>query len=149
HQLLEHAKRADQKTREWIDRTLAHLREQPTREIEETGVLIEVLLGDDRAEEAWDVAQAHGCPPHLWLKLAEQRERRNPADAVAIYRRAAEGFIAGGSGTSYRQAAEYISRIRRLMERHGRPGAFEAYRAELRETHKSRRPFVRLLDAME
>ncbi len=149
HQLLDHAKRAGQPPREWIDRALAHLREQPTREIEEQGVLIEVLLSDDRPEEAWDVAQAHGSPSHLWLKLAEQRERRNPGDAVAIYRQAAEGFIAGGSGTSYRQAAEYISRIRRLMERHGRPGAFEAYRAELRELHKSRRPFVRLLDAME
>ena len=149
HQLLVHAKRAGEETSAWTERAIAHLREQPPREIEQEGVLIEVLLSDGRTEEAWDAAQAHGSPSHLWLKLAEQRERRNPGDAVAIYRRAAEGFIAGGSGTSYRQAAEYISRIRRLMERQGRPGAFEAYRAELRETHKSRRPFVRLLDAME
>ena len=149
HQLLVHARRAGEESPAWTERAIAHLREQPPREIEQDGVLTEVLLGDGRAEEAWEVAQAHGSPSHLWLKLAEQRERRNPSDAVAIYRRAAEGFIAGGSGTSYRQAAEYISRIRRLMEGQGRPGAFEAYRAELRETHKSRRPFVRLLDAME
>ena len=149
HDLLTHVRRAGGNARNSTERAIAHLREQAAREIEQDGVVVEILLGEGRAAEAWELARAHGCPSHLWLKLAEQRERRNPGDAVAIYRRAAEGFIAGGSGTSYRQAAEYISRIRRLMERQGRPGAFEAYRAELRETHKSRRPFVRLLDAME
>ena len=149
HQLQLHVRQARAHAGEFTERAIAHLREQPAREIEHDGVIIEILLADGRAEEAWELAQAHGCPAHLWLKLAEERERRNPGDAVAIYRRATEGFIAGGSGASYRQAAEYISRIRRLMERQGRAGAFEAYRAELREMHKSRRPFVRLLDAME
>ncbi|MCA1845308.1 MAG: hypothetical protein LC792_19365 [Actinobacteria bacterium] len=51
--------------------------------------LVEILLYDGRAEEAWTAAITHGCDDRTWITLTRAREATHPLDAVPIYGRAA------------------------------------------------------------
>ncbi len=147
-QLKRHAERAADAVPEIVERALAHLRTQPAGGGTDGTLLVELLLAERRPEEAWNEAQSRGCAPHVWLRLAEQREDRDPVEALSIYRTATEACVAAGSGSSYREAAEHLKKVRRLMEQLGRREAFEAYRAELRARNQHRRVFLRLLDSL-
>ena len=142
---------------DWNARAITFLREKFAAEAEGTArhaalgrTLVELFLADDRPADAWELAPSLGpLPDHLWIRLAEARERSHPRDAIEIYQGAATRCIAAGTSSAYRKATEYISRVRRLLEQQGRAGAFEQYRAELRRSHRNKRSFLRLLDTLE
>ncbi len=147
-QLKSHASQAGEPEGAAVERALAHLRTRPAGSGSDGSLLVELLLAEDRADEAWEEAKVRECAPHWWLRLADQRETRDPAEALAIFRRATEACVEAGSGASYREAAEHLARVRRIMERLGRREAFEEYRAALRAKNQHRRLFVRLLDSL-
>lgn len=147
-QWLEQSARAGDSADSSRERALAHLRTRPAAAGVDARLLVELLLSAGRDEEAWQVAQEQGCGPQEWLRLADRRESGHPTEALAIYRRAAEACLEAGSSASYREAAEHLAKVRRLMERLGHAGEFEEYRADLRRRNQHRRLFVRLLDGL-
>ncbi|MBS0661449.1 MAG: hypothetical protein JSR82_24815 [Verrucomicrobia bacterium] len=145
---LDQAGRAGEPSESARERALAHLRTRPSGAGADASLLVELLLQGGRDDEAWQAAQEHGCSPQEWLRLADRRESRHPTESLAIYRRAAETCLEAGSSASYREAAEHIAKVRRLMERLGHADEFEEYRADLRRRNQHRRLFVRLLDSL-
>lgn len=128
----------------WRERALTHLRAEPAGD---ASVLVEILLAEDDADQAWTEARARGCRPELWLRLAERRERQHPADALEIYQQRLEPTIARGGQHAFREAAELLSHIYRLFKRLDRVAEFGPYRDEVRAAHRQKRQFLKLLDA--
>lgn len=110
-------------------------------------VLVDLLLADREFDEAWRVAQEHGCRRGLWLDLARTREANHPADAVPIYRREVEADIESKRNDGYRAAADLVGRIAELMSAAGQSSELPAYLAGLRTRHGRKRNFIALLDA--
>jgi uncharacterized Zn finger protein len=111
--------------------------------------IVEILLADGRFEEAWQEANAHGCRPDLWMRLAVQREKTHPADTLRIYQERLGPTIAAGGHNAYREAVDLVSRIGALLERLGRAAEFVPYRAGIRAAHRQKRTFLKLLDASD
>lgn len=130
----------------WRERALELLRALPPQP--DRSVLVEALLSEGLAEEAWAEARAGGCRVRLWLALAERRAATAPDDALHVYQDQLNAIIAGGDQRAYRQAIEVLARIRRLLETLGRREDFGAFSAEVRAAHRQKRNFLKLLDGM-
>ncbi len=135
---------ADHDWPRWRDRALAHLRGHQSR-----NALVEILLADGDADAAWAEANAGECSPDLWLRLARQREKTHPADALRVYQQQIGPMLARGGQPAYEEAAGLVKRIGLLSERLGRSDEFTRYRAEVRADHRAKRHFLRLLDAAD
>ena len=144
----------------WRKRAIAHLRSRIAAERKAARVLksarvpdhspiVEILLADDRADEAWTEANAHGCRADLWMRLALLREKTHPADALRIYQERLGPTIAAGGHNAYREAVDLVTRIGALLERLGRAAEFVPYRAGIRAAHRQKRTFLKLLDASD
>lgn len=143
----------------WQTRALTHLRGLAAAESRRqqdspwsgmgrgaAGLLVHVLLHESDLEAAWAAAQEFGCSEDLWLDLARRRERAHPEDALPIYQRAVKSALQTGSGWGYQRAVEHLQRIRDLMKRTGQSREFAAYLASVRQEHKRKRNFMKLLE---
>jgi uncharacterized Zn finger protein len=157
--LKEHAERGGHVER-WRKRAIAHLRARIVAERKAAKALkstaaadhspiVEILLADGCFEEAWAEANAHGCRPDLWMRLAVQREKTHPADTLRIYQERLGPTIAAGGHNAYREAVDLVSRIGALLDRLGRAAEFVPYRAGIRAAHRQKRTFLKLLDASD
>jgi uncharacterized Zn finger protein len=157
--LREHARHTSNLER-WRKRALTHLRsriaaDRKAAKAQKSGgtadysPIIEILLADGRDEAAWDEANAHGCRPDLWMRLALLREKTHPADALRIYQEQLGPTIAAGGHNAYREAVDLVSRIGTLLDRLGRAAEFVPYRAGIRAAHRQKRTFLKLLDASD
>jgi uncharacterized Zn finger protein len=155
--LQEHARQTGNVER-WRKRALAHLRsriaaDRKTAKALGSGAtadyspIVEILLADGRDEAAWNEANAHGCRPDLWMRVAFQREKTHPADALRIYQEQLGPTIAAGGQNAYREAVDLVARIGTLLDRLGRAAEFVPYRAGIRAAHRQKRTFLKLLDA--
>jgi len=108
-------------------------------------LLVEILLSEGDAEQAWKEAQAGGCSDSLWLKLAATREDEHPEDAVSIYQPTVEKLIGQTNNDAYAEAVRRIVKIQNLMHRLDRQSEFEEWRSHLINTYKRKRNFVKLM----
>ncbi len=108
-------------------------------------VLVEVFLWEKDIDAAWKEAQEGGCSTELWLKLAKERAKEHPEDAVPIYQKQIEPTLAQKNNAAYAQALEYLRIIRDLMNSVDRKTEFAAYLALIRTAHKPKRNFMKLL----
>lgn len=109
--------------------------------------LIEVLLYEGEAEEAWDAAVASGCAERLWLPLARAREAAHSLEAIGVYQREALAQIDTKKNDGYRNAVKHLATIRRLADAAGDPGVFARILARVRTEHRPKRNLMALLDA--
>ena len=109
-------------------------------------VLVEVFLWEKDIDAAWNTAQEGGCSTELWLKLAKERAKEHPEDAVPIYQKQIEPTLAQKNNAAYAQALDYLRIIRDLMSRLGKQMEFATYLAALRTAHKPKRNFMKLLE---
>ncbi|WP_420438301.1 SWIM zinc finger family protein [Candidatus Poriferisodalis sp.] len=146
---------------DWLERCLRHLRGRlgtssvttaspstlPT-EVIATGfdatpsaeiVLVEILLYEGRAEEAWATALQHGTSWQLWMALARAREPTAPRDSIAIYESQALAVINRKKADQYWVAVDLMSRIRRLAVEAGEPALFDSLLHRVRTDHKAKR----------
>lgn len=107
--------------------------------------LIDVLLHDGAADEAWQLATEYGCSQRLWMALAKVREADHPIDAVTVYQRQAEEFISWKRAHAYEAAVELIGHIVDLLLESGDDTAAPAYLDDLRRRHKPKTRFLGLL----
>lgn len=146
----------------WRDRALKHMKEHIAKEKQakpkprfgwqrevDHSVLVEVFLWEKDIAAAWNAAQEGGCSTELWLKLAKERAKEHPGDALTIYQKQVEPTLAQKNNAAYEKAVEYLRIIRDLMHRLGRKDAFAAYLTSIRIAHRPKRNFMKLLDRFQ
>ena len=82
------------------------------------------------------------------VKVAAAAEAEHPDFAVRVYREKAEHEIANRQRAAYQRAAEYLVRVMRILEAHGRGEEWTALITELREHHKNLRALREELDVL-
>ena len=109
-------------------------------------LLVAILLWEKREDDAWMEAQKGGCSEHLWLDLAERREKKHPEDAIDIYRRQVKPLINQTNNRSYEQAIEFLERIHGLTKKIGKEKEFHAELARLKTEYKRKRNFIKYVE---
>jgi hypothetical protein len=149
------ARRADDWD-EWRDQALQHIR----RKIASTqtklhgqahkpdhSLLVQIFLYERLAGEAWQEAQSGGCHDSLWRRLAEERQKTHPEEAVPVYLRLAEEAIVNAHSSRYEPAVELLELAAPLMQELGKSGQFKEQLDALRQKYKIKRNFQKLAEA--
>ena len=114
-------------------------REKPNQWRFPSTLLIEVLMAEKMFDRAWLIARRHGASPQIAEALAKASEISHPAEALEIYtKRVAE--LANNAG-GYEEAACLIARMAPLRS----AAEQEAYVRGLKDEHRRRRNFIKLL----
>lgn len=145
------ALRGDTPEREWPqvrEQALAVLRRSAARRRRPShrGTLVEVLLEEGNAQEAWEAAVEHGCDDGRWLRVAAPREASHPQDALEVYLPRVAEKVRPTNPALYPEAAELARKVYRLYERLGRPEEGRAFVDGLRTEHRRKRRFMAELD---
>lgn len=124
--------------------------------------MIQIALQEHDAAAALaalaDLEQGAGRPASTWsygfpsaagyaIQVAEAAEADRPDEAVRLYRREADRLIEGRSRNHYHQAADYLSRVKRLLMANKRPDEWNRIIGDLRAEHKRLRALMQELDA--
>ncbi len=161
YKILEDFARAADDWDDWRERAIAHIRRgipvsangqsnAPVhRWIRARGpsLLVEVFLHEQKIEEAWQEAQAGGCSDALWLQLAAERERNQPADAASVYLRLGEESVTRTSDGRYEHGVALLERAAALMHGMGRSAEFQHCFDAIRQRLKSKRNLQKLAEA--
>ncbi|HEY5411229.1 MAG TPA: hypothetical protein VIJ94_10940, partial [Caulobacteraceae bacterium] len=133
-----------------IDRSIAVVRTRAAKDQSPwsgpRALLIELLLEESRAGEAWDAVRAHGCPDGGLERLARATESSHPREAIAAYSGLIERCVLLTSNEGYARACGLLARVGRLRANLGEPAEQSRHLLELRQRHKAKRNFIRLLD---
>ena len=108
--------------------------------------LVEILLYEGRADDAWSVATFHGCDERTWMMLARARETTYPLDAIPIYERAVAAQIDTKKNGGYRAAVDLLARIRTLATKGDQPQLFSRLLATVIAEHGRKRNLMALID---
>ncbi|MBE8518140.1 SWIM zinc finger family protein [Amycolatopsis sp. H6(2020)] len=100
--------------------------------------LVEILLAEKEIDAAWQAATEGGCAEDLWLRLARERAKKHPADAIPVLLRTADAAIAGANRDAYRTGAQLLAEAKKLFARCGREQEFAEHLAALRHRHRAR-----------
>ncbi|MFG6095008.1 hypothetical protein SPB21_07145 [Leptothoe sp. ISB3NOV94-8A] len=152
--LKQHADKAHDWSK-WRDRALDHIRQnakttkQPSyhRSFAHVGysLLVELFLWEEDIDQAWQAAQSGGCSSHLWMRLADIRASNHPEDSLAIYQPAIEPLINQTNNEAYHQAIDLIVKVKDVMTKLDRETDFETFVAQLSESYKRKRNFIKFL----
>lgn len=158
--LKEHAEKVGKDAwSQWREKALAHIRREiAERKKQKTdrwlfyrpadnSLLVQIFLRENLAEDAWNEATAGGCDEHLWLELAELREKEHPTDALKIYQDRIAPKIEETSNQAYDQAFVWVKKVQELMNHLERGEEFSDYLAQLRVNYKIKRNFIKLLNS--
>ncbi|MGH9769511.1 MAG: SWIM zinc finger family protein [Blastocatellia bacterium] len=110
--------------------------------------LVSILLWEDDQEAAWEVARQGGCDDDLWQELAKRMAAKQPDESLRIYKRLVEKYADGKNSYAYEQAIELLRGMGRLMKKQKRRDEFLTYVKSLREKHRNRHSFAKLLDRL-
>jgi len=127
------------------------VRASALQELEETNKaqpLIEIAL--DEGNVGWAVELLARVPSYLkklyYERVAEAAEKERPLDAVRLYEEMAEATIGERQRNAYRQAATYLRRMKKILERVGKRQAWEKYLADLKKRYAR---YPALLDELQ
>ncbi len=109
-------------------------------------VLVEILLYEGRADDAWTAASSYGCDERTWMTLARAREASHPLDAVPVYERAIAAQIDTKKNGGYRAAVDLLARVRTLATEAGEPERFAELLAAVATEHARKRNLIALID---
>ena len=126
---------------EWRDRALAEVRRR-TAKADRT-LLAEIFLYEGDTEAAWREAQEGGCSDSMWLRLAGERAKDYPEDAVPIYLKQAETAVSRNS--AYEESVGLLIKAAAVMKRMNRGEEFERTLDALSLKYKIKRNFIKLL----
>jgi uncharacterized Zn finger protein len=108
--------------------------------------LVDALLNEGDDETAWRLAVGLSLEPTAWLRLGRARAKAHPQDAGLAYQRFAELLLAKGGQRNQKAAISWLLKAARLFNRAGLGRDFQQHLEGLRELHKRKRYFARLLD---
>ena len=109
--------------------------------------MVEILLYEGRADDAWNAASANGCDDRTWMNLARAREATHPLDAIPIYERAVATQIGTKTNGGYQAAVDLLSRIRTLATQAGELERFSELLACITAEHARKRNLMALIDS--
>lgn len=116
------------------------VRASALQELEDTNKaqpLIEIAL--DEGNLKWALELLARVPPYLkklyYERVAEAAEKERPLDAVRLYEEIAEATIGERQRNAYRQAATYLRRMKKILDREGKRQAWEKYLADLKKRY--------------
>ena len=158
-ELERHGRRAKQWP-DWREKALALVRERignetvesPDRPVwmrapsRDNSLLVEIFLHEGDPEAAWREAEAGGCSPGLWLRLAERRQATHPEDAIRIYKAHITALLGDTGERVYKEAVGFIAKIEALLVRSGQAAKFRPFLEEIRATHRRKRNLMKMLD---
>jgi uncharacterized Zn finger protein len=140
----------------WRERAVELLRSQPAASARFTpppyhrpaghSTLVEVLLWEGDADAAWQAAMHGGCRDDLWLRLARDRAKTHPDDAIPILLAAADHAIGYKNRDAYRTAVRLLAEAGQLFTRCEQADDFHSHLALLRTTHRAKRALREELD---
>lgn len=146
--LLETAERAGSETDPggWA---IDVLRERTARQPAYASELLEVLLAENRDDDAWTLGLEH--PDRLYdrqlLALLERRRVTHPRDVIDPYQRLIDRHILNAADKHrYRRAIDLLPALRDAYRGAGDPDDFPQYLSELRAQNKRRPAFLAKLD---
>jgi uncharacterized Zn finger protein len=139
------------------DRALAWLRAQVGKAEGRWGMrlwspgelFVRIAMAEGLLTEAWLVVNGHGCNEYLLKELAEASEQSHPAEALKVYADHVERRVRLGGPVNYERASQIVGRMRILREGLGETAQHAAYLDDLRNRHKAKRNFMKLLTAGE
>lgn len=129
------------------ERALAHLEAKAAASRPMTGdmsvsTFIKVLMEEKMYDAAWTALRSHpDMGPYLTGPLAEASEETHPQEALAAHARNVEFHIRTGGSTGAKEACRLIARMARLQE----PDAQAQYVSALKQRHRLKRNFIKLL----
>jgi uncharacterized Zn finger protein len=112
---------------------------QPSTAVRASRDLIDVLLAEERIDDAWQAAETFGADRTHWLRLAEARQATHPAAAIPIYLREAIALIKTTNTRSYAQAADLLARARTASQAANRDPEWQQELTNLRTEHHRKR----------
>lgn len=107
------------------------------------------LLGEDRADEAWDFATAMVAVsdrPGLWLDVCARRAQIDPSDTLPVYRAIVTDTLTVTDKRNYRSAASVLTTMRAVAASAG-PESTTEFDAFLAETVAANRRRPTCIDA--
>jgi uncharacterized Zn finger protein len=115
----------------------------------DNSLLVEIFLWEKDSDAAWREAQAGGCSQQLWMKLAADREKEHPEDAITVYKKWIDPIANRKDNRAYEEAAALIRKIQSLQHRLKQDEVFGDFLLTVRVTHKQKRNFMKLLDKIK
>jgi len=119
-------------------------------EVRDRRGLIEALLDDDDLDLAWATATStpvETVGQQLWMRLAQQREPDNPADALSVYLRVADEVLEERADrAAYQTAAKILKTARDAATTTELRNQFQTHVAQLREQYRRRPSLIKILD---
>ncbi len=113
------------------------------------GGLVDVLLTDNEPDAAWEMSRDHpewDPGAHRWMRLAEAREASAPGEALDVYLRLVDVELETTGRGSYVRAAAILKKAVRAAKAADRQGELAEHLAALREAHRRRPTFIKILD---
>jgi hypothetical protein len=111
--------------------------------------LVDALLDDGEDDLAWQAAAAPAgleLGERTWMRLAESRQRTQPAQALPVYWRLIDSALETADRRAYAAAVRLLKRARDAAVAAGEVDAFESRLGALRERHRRRPSLMAMLD---
>ena len=108
---------------------------------------VEALLSEGDVDAAWDAAQARGARQSTWQRLAKQHAAGHESQVMDICRDTVQELLQRADRRNYEDAIRWLRRMRDSGARCGRRPEFEGFIANLRDLHRNRPTFIKILDA--
>ena len=104
-------------------------------------LLVSILIEEKTFDVAWAVARKHKVSDGAKVALADASKARYPREALEVYAERVNQFVSTGGNHAYGEAAKVIARMAALQSE----AEQAAYIATLKERHRQKRNFMKLL----
>jgi len=116
-------------------------REEATRWHAPADLLIRVLTQEKMFDEAWAIVRAHRVSRDVQDSLARVSEATHPDEALKVYAERVEELVRLGGNPNYEEACPLVARMAGLRGKTEQA----AYLTDLKERHRRKRNFMKLL----
>ncbi len=110
---------------------------------------VDAVLDDGDTATAWSAAVANPdwhLDARQWARLADAREPDDPAAALDVYLRLADGALVEANKNAYGIAVKHLRAAQRAATSADLTGTFDDRMTALREQHRRRPTLITLLD---
>jgi uncharacterized Zn finger protein len=151
YKTLEKFARAAEEWQDWRDQAWALMRRGPVKGVAsglqlDGSLAVEILLYEEKAEDAWQAALAGGCRNDLWLTLASRREVEYPEEAADVYLRQADRAIVSAPKNRYDAGVALLEKAACLLHLRGKGAEFDRHLQGLLLKYKLKTNLMKLVE---
>jgi uncharacterized Zn finger protein len=108
---------------------------------------VDALLSEGDPEMAWVAAQAGGARHSTWQRLAKHHAAGHELQVMEVCRDTVRELLQRADRRNYEESVPWLRRMRDSAAACGRRPEFGEFLAELRDLHRNRPTFIKILDA--